>query len=140
MSTLQHYRLLLAAMACLPLTACSPTFFHTPRLRGPGSAPYQQARAEVFDPYPPNDVAPEIVGGRPLDYQVPANEVTRSREFLGQTRASAQPVFVPTAGATFPAATAVPQVGTTAPAFVSPSPAFMPQPSASKAPPSKVRY
>jgi hypothetical protein len=58
---------------------CSPTV-RWPRLIGPGTAPYQRAYAEHFDPYPQNDMGPEIVGGRPLEYQKPPNEVQRSRQ------------------------------------------------------------
>jgi 2-oxoglutarate dehydrogenase E2 component (dihydrolipoamide succinyltransferase) len=39
----------------------------------------QRAEAIYHDPYPLNDVGPEIVGGRPLAYQQPLNEVERSR-------------------------------------------------------------
>jgi len=131
---------LLLAVACPLLGGCSPTFFRTPRLASPGTAPYQRARAEVFDPYPPNDVAPKIVGGRPLDYQIPANEVTRSREFLDSTRGTAAPVFVPTAVPVVPATTAMPPGANSAPAFVPTTPVFVPPPSASTAPPSRVRY
>jgi hypothetical protein len=38
----------------------------------PGTEEYQQTRAERFDPYPLPDVAPNIVGGRPLQYIQPA--------------------------------------------------------------------
>lgn len=48
-----------------------PNWFH------PGPAPYQQAQAERTDPYPEPDVAPEIVGGRPLGYQKPPSEAAR---------------------------------------------------------------
>jgi hypothetical protein len=32
---------------------------------------HQQARAEVFEPYPENDAGPAVVGGRPREYQDP---------------------------------------------------------------------
>ncbi len=49
---------------------CADTAF--PRLLHPGSEEYQQVRAERFDPYPLNDVGPPIVGGRPMQYDVPS--------------------------------------------------------------------
>lgn len=60
-----------------PLSACSPTIVK-PQLCNPGWAQQQRARAVEFDPYPQNDVGPEIVGGRPPDFIVPRNEVTRA--------------------------------------------------------------
>lgn len=50
-----------------------------PRLFGPGSAPYQRGMAQQYDPYPETDVAPEIVGARPRDYQQPVPEPARAR-------------------------------------------------------------
>lgn len=139
MSTAKRLQLVFVAAACLPLAACSETFFRTPKLLHPGPAPYQQARAEQFDPYPPNDVAPKIVGGRPLDYAVPANEVTRSRQYLSAVRGSAQPTYVPTPGSAYPS------VITPPPAYIppggyAPSPVLVPPSSASAAPPVKYRY
>ncbi len=50
-----------------------------PNIGYPGAASYQQARAEVFDPYPENEPGPAIEGGRPLDYEKPIPEVDRAR-------------------------------------------------------------
>jgi hypothetical protein len=74
-------RLTLLALCALllPLGACSSTI-RRPQWLHPGPAGYQRGNAEEFDPYPPNDVAPEIVGGRPKGYQKPPNEVTRARQ------------------------------------------------------------
>ena len=58
---------------------CSPTI-RMPRLLHPGTAAYQRAQAEQFDPYPQNDMGPAIDGGRPIDYQVPVPQVERSRQ------------------------------------------------------------
>jgi hypothetical protein len=76
--------------ACAPLAACSSTV-RKPRLVSPGPAPFQRCIAEQFDPYPQNDMAPEIVGGRPLDYAVPRNEVTRARQYEESKRAQLLP-------------------------------------------------
>ncbi len=138
MSNLQRHQLLLLAAACLPLAACSETFFHTPRLLHPGPAPYQRYKATQFDPYPPNDVAPDIVGGRPPDYTTPPNEVTRSRQYLSAAQATAQPVFTPSPVPTFPPIITGPPVITAPPGYV--PPAVFTAPSASTAPPIKYRY
>ena len=71
--------LLIYSALLLQLASCSPTI-HRPRLLHPGPAGYQRAIAEDFDPYPQNDVGPDIVGGRPLDYQIPPDEVARARQ------------------------------------------------------------
>jgi hypothetical protein len=68
-------------MACVALSACSSTV-RKPRLEHPGPAGYQQANAEVFDPFPENDLAPAIDGGRPRDVGPPRNQVERAQQFL----------------------------------------------------------
>jgi hypothetical protein len=50
-----------------------PDFFH------PGWAHQQRHEAIEHDPYPLDDVGPEVVGGRPREYQRPLNEVERAR-------------------------------------------------------------
>ena len=69
----------------LPLSACSSTL-RTPQLLHPGSAPFQRQNATQFDPYPMIGVGPEIVGGRPIDFQKPPNEVERARQYQSGTR------------------------------------------------------
>lgn len=80
------------AIGCAMLTACSPTI-RQPRLFGPGPAPFQQYNATQFDPYPPNDLGPEIVGGRPKDFQKPYNEVERARQHTDQSRWNLGPLY-----------------------------------------------
>jgi hypothetical protein len=46
-----------------------------------GTVQHQRFNATVFDPYTDNDIAPEVVGGRPKDFQKPLNEPDRSRLF-----------------------------------------------------------
>lgn len=53
-----------------------------PNVSRPGTAPAQQRRATLHDPYPDPDLAPEIVGGRPREYQVPYHEAVKSRAFV----------------------------------------------------------
>jgi hypothetical protein len=72
-------RSLAAVVLLLPLVACSSTV-HKPTLAHPGPANFQRNNAMQFDPYPPNDMAPEIVGGRPIDFQKPPSEVVRAQQ------------------------------------------------------------
>ena len=76
--TMMH-RLLVALLFLLPLTACSSAV-RKPTLLHPGPAYFQRNNAMQFDPYPQNDMGPEIVGGRPIDFQKPPNEVSRARQ------------------------------------------------------------
>jgi hypothetical protein len=71
-------KLVVLGFLLVQLTACSSTI-RKPRLESPGTAPFQRFNAEQFDPYPQNDMGPEIVGGRPPDYAVPVPEVERAR-------------------------------------------------------------
>jgi len=66
-------------LCVLPLAACSPTL-RRPQLLHPGPARFQQDNALQFDPYPPNDMGPEIDGGRPRGFDKPPNEITRARQ------------------------------------------------------------
>ena len=71
--------ILLALLFILPLAGCSRTV-RKPQLCHPGTAGYQQYNAIQFDPYPQNDVGPEIDGGRPRAYMQPPPEVVRARQ------------------------------------------------------------
>ncbi|QDT00195.1 hypothetical protein [Adhaeretor mobilis] len=75
----QFIPLAIFSVGLLALPACGPSLTR-PQLNHPGPAQYQRARALQFDPYPPNDLAPEIVGGRPAGYAQPPNEVERARQ------------------------------------------------------------
>lgn len=72
-------RRIVALLMLLPLTACSSTVFK-PTIQHPGPAYFQRNNATHFDPFPQNDMGPEIVGGRPREFQKPPNEVTRARQ------------------------------------------------------------
>ncbi len=48
---------------------------------GKGTVDRQSARAVYHDPYPLNDLGPEVVGGRPREYQQPLPEATRNQLF-----------------------------------------------------------
>ncbi len=40
----------------------------------PGTVQDQRNRAVLYDPFPSNDLAPEIHGGRPLEYEQPRSQ------------------------------------------------------------------
>ena len=65
----------------LSLSACSSAV-RKPRLFSPGPVGYQRHIAEQYDPYPLNDLGPEVVGGRPREFQKPQDEVSRARQLL----------------------------------------------------------
>lgn len=46
---------------------------------GQGTIDRQKSRAAAVDPFPLNDIGPEVVGGRPREYFNPQSEVVRSR-------------------------------------------------------------
>ena len=52
------------------------TWFH------PGTMQQQRVRATVHDPYPDQKAGPEVVGGRPRDYQQQLPEPVRNRMFM----------------------------------------------------------
>ena len=64
---------LLVVVACT--AGCRGT--GTPQIFGPGSAQYQQHRAQQFDPYPETNIGPRVDGGRPDGYTAPSPEVLR---------------------------------------------------------------
>ncbi|MBX9789309.1 MAG: hypothetical protein K2Y37_10370 [Pirellulales bacterium] len=75
------------AVGCAGRTENQRQVFGLPQLFA-GPSQIQRERATQFDPYPDQDMGPEVVGGRPLDYNRQIPEVERSR-FVGR---SAQPV------------------------------------------------
>lgn len=52
-----------------------------PWLPAPGPIRVQQNNATYHDPYPDIDAGPDVVGGRPRDFQVPRPEPVRNRRF-----------------------------------------------------------
>ncbi len=46
---------------------------------GQGSEDRQKYRAASFDPYPLNDIGPEVVGGRPRGFWNPLPEASRNQ-------------------------------------------------------------
>ena len=93
------------AWFCCPLVlaiaaGCSP-YTRVPQLYSPGNAATQRFDAVYHDPYPLEDVGPEVVGGRPREYQRAVPEVTRGRLFRPAQTAVPQP---PPAAPQFPTA------------------------------------
>lgn len=56
---------------------------------GQGTVDRQNSRAVIHDPYPLNDIGPEVVGGRPRGYMDPLPEAKRNQ-------ISGDPGFPPT--------------------------------------------
>ena len=44
-----------------------------------GTIDRQKARAVVHDPFPLNDIGPEVIGGRPREFYNPQPEATRQQ-------------------------------------------------------------
>jgi hypothetical protein len=74
-------RLLLSLAACLLLGIGGCRGYRSP-FEVPGTLQQQRLNASVHDPYADDDAGPEVVGGRPRDYQKPWSEADRSRSSL----------------------------------------------------------
>lgn len=61
---------------------------------GQGTVDAQKSRAVVHDPYPLNDIGPEVLGGRPRDFMTPLPEAKRNQLPSGSLPGSA-PQFPP---------------------------------------------
>jgi hypothetical protein len=130
------------AMSVLGVAGCTAEanrYIRFPDFAHPGPAAVQRAQAIQHDPYPLDDVGPEIVGGRPLAYQRPVNEVERAR-MKWTPNGVMQPIPVPGTAVTAPPVvssplavapqqTAVP-LATTPPPIVTAPYSSMPAPTA----------
>ena len=104
----------------VPLPICGGCLA-LPNLAHPGTEAHQQARAQVFEPYPENEPGPPIVGARPREYQDPRAEVLRVQPRIGE------PILAPCATSPAPEAPiAQPPIVTAPPAVYCPPAA--PQP------------
>lgn len=72
--------LLTLSVMCLSAAGCANGFW--PRWTNPGTIQQQRLEATVHDPYSDPDLGPEVVGGRPRDYQQPLPEPVRNRLFV----------------------------------------------------------
>lgn len=106
------------ALGVIGLAGCTPEIHQRmrfPDLLHPGWANQQRQAAVEYDPYPLSDVGPEVVGGRPREYQQPVNEVERARMYSTRTLRAR-----PTPASPWPTAPTT--------TFSSPSPAYVPPP------------
>jgi hypothetical protein len=112
----------LAMLMTLSVAGCTPEihrYMRFPDLWSPGPAPYQRAEAIRHDPYPLNDVGPEIAGGRPREYQQPVNEVERA-QMNAPRPVALQPVPVPGLPTVPPSSVTAPPVVSTPSAVTAP--------------------
>jgi hypothetical protein len=100
-----------SAAAMAGCTAEVHRYIRFPDVLHPGWAQHQRAEAVEHDPYPLNDVGPEVVGGRPREYLQPVNEVERARMYASPP-VVAQPMAVPSVPAAPPTIVATPPVVT----------------------------
>jgi hypothetical protein len=116
----------IVALSATSLSGCAPELAGLRQsIAHPGPAAYQRAQAIQHDPYVLNDVGPEVVGGRPREYQIPVNEVERAR-LAAPRPAGLAPVPAPVAApiyATAPSAAAPALPPTGAPIVTTPAPA-----------------
>ena len=107
------HKLLIGAAACalLALDGCRGTVM--PRLESPGSAGYQRYNALQYDPYPLDDVAPPVAGGRPREYDRPIPEVKRGQAFHYPRKRPAPVLTSPFSAPASPVITAPPALPTT---------------------------
>ncbi len=74
-------RILLIYLSLVLLTALCGCKLPRPNIHQPGPEKVQRYEATQFDPYGDTDAGPEIVGGRPRDFQRPFSEPERARTF-----------------------------------------------------------
>ncbi|MCC9605229.1 hypothetical protein LOC68_24005 [Blastopirellula sp. JC732] len=69
----------IAALIILAVSQCAGCWHlkHTP-LFDPGTMQQQQQRAMAYDPYTNNDLGPEVLGGRPRDFDRPPAEAVQN--------------------------------------------------------------
>lgn len=74
---LRHALTLTLCCASLAIVGCRsmmPTVFN------PGNTDVQRANASRHDPYTDEDLGPEVVGGRPREFQKPRPEPVRDQQ------------------------------------------------------------
>jgi hypothetical protein len=126
MPTRLEIRCCAAGVIALGLAGCTAEvnrYVRFPEPLNPGWAQEQRREAIEHDPYPLNDVGPEIVGGRPREYLQPVNEVERAQMYAPRP-AALQPIPIPA----LPPASAAPVVSAPYPAAPFPNPPVQVQP------------
>jgi hypothetical protein len=106
---------LIVLMMVSVVTGCTAEvhrYVRFPDFMSPGWAQQQRAEAIEHDPYPLNDVGPEVVGGRPLAYLQSVPEVERARMNTSPPMAF-QPIPIPALPAAPPSFVSPPPVVTT---------------------------
>jgi hypothetical protein len=86
-----------ATLIAAVTTGCTPevrNYIRFPDLFHPGYANQQRGEAIEHDPYPLDDMGPEVVGGRPREYQRPIPEVERA-QLNTVPPPSARPIALP---------------------------------------------
>jgi hypothetical protein len=68
---------LLASLAFLAAAGCQSVA--PPNIYDPGPLDYQRSSAQRFDPYTDQEIGPDVVGGRPRDFDKPIAEPSRAR-------------------------------------------------------------
>jgi hypothetical protein len=61
-------------------TIQGPNWYHA------GPAPHQQFWAQVFDPFPEDEIAPPVDGGRPREFDRAPPEIDRARHYARPPR------------------------------------------------------
>lgn len=76
-------KFVLLALWTASLSGCAWPRLFQPR----GPIQVQRQEASYYDPYPDDKLGPEVVGGRPRDYQRPLPEAVHSQPLGPRTRA-----------------------------------------------------
>lgn len=74
-------RLLVATVVLSSLASIGCRGYRTPFNTPAGTFRQQRFEAVAHDPYPQDDLGPEVVGGRPRDYQKPVAEPVRDKMY-----------------------------------------------------------
>jgi hypothetical protein len=72
-------RWLLVGVACCALLSVSGCMTQRANISMPGTIDVQRRRAVRLDPYPNQEIAPEIVGGRPREFDEDRSEANRAK-------------------------------------------------------------
>ena len=74
-------RFLAASIAIALLTSAGCRGYRTPFNTPAGTFRQQRFEAVAHDPYPQDELGPDVVGGRPRDYQKPVAEPVRDKMY-----------------------------------------------------------